>query len=141
MMRVTIPVWTQGERMAKLRKSVRPRLSREEMAAYIGVADTTITNWEHDKVRVPRSGMMAYANRCSDDPETTLLWLEQGDVINLRDEQIPPSSCNHPFGSYALRLFDPDEPPAVIDLRDHLAAQIHQPEHEIGTLALLVKAS
>lgn len=138
MMRVTIPVWTQGERMAKLRKSVRPRLSREEMAAFCDVAETTITNWEHDKVKVPRTGLMAYANRCSDDPTLTLLWLQLGDDINLRDQGESVSTCNHLSGSYALRLFDPDELPAVIDLRDHIVAET---AHENGSIRLYANAS
>ena len=46
-------------------------------------------------------------------------------TIDLRTDVC---TCDHPYGSYALRLFDPDELPEVIDLRDHMVTHHHENE-------------
>jgi hypothetical protein len=52
------------------------------------------------------------------DPNAVYRWLAEHGRIDLRDRPMPNRACNHPYGSNALHLFDPDELPTLIDLRE-----------------------
>lgn len=71
------------------------------------------------------------------DPNAVYRWLAENGRIDLRDRPMPNRACNHPYGSNALHLFDPDEIPAFIDLRDPVVTNRNQND----SLALLANAS
>lgn len=130
-MRQPIPEWTQGERMAKLRKTAG--LTREQMAEECGLSTTTITNWEHDKVRVPRLGLMAYAQRLSDHPSAVLEWLING-VVDITDQAEAHSPCDSPDWVVQPMLWDDQdeyEPSSVA----------HEYQRDSEPIGLLAKAS
>lgn len=58
MSNTVIPVWTLGDRLAKAREMAG--ISVQAMADQLKVARTTISNWEHDRVEVSRSVVIAY---------------------------------------------------------------------------------
>lgn len=66
------------------------------------------------------------------DPLAVHRWLAENGTIDLRDKPIPSSSCSAVTRSNDPRLFDPDGPEVVIDLRDNRVAEITQD----GPLAL-----
>ena len=72
----------------------------------------------------------------SPEVATLLRVLKQrlGRSIDLRELG---RACNHPNGYIALRLFDPDGAEVVIDLRDHVVANVTQ----IETQDLYARAS
>ena len=56
-----IPTWTLGDRMAKARKAAGYD-TPGEMAARLGVHRNTVSNWEHGRVDVPPTAIIAWAS-------------------------------------------------------------------------------
>lgn len=71
------------------------------------------------------------------DENAVYRWLAENGRIDLRDKRISPSNWNPTEGPFALRLFDPDGPDVVIDLRDHIVNNLIEAE----PFALLADAS
>lgn len=64
----TIPEWTLGNRLAKVRGDAG--LTTYELADLLGVSRTTVTNWENDTTRPKRYAIEAWARFCNNtDPE------------------------------------------------------------------------
>jgi transcriptional regulator with XRE-family HTH domain len=64
----TIPEWTLGDRLAKVRSDAG--LTTYELADLLGVSRTTVTNWENDTTRPKRYAIEAWARFCNNtDPE------------------------------------------------------------------------
>lgn len=69
------PPWTLGWR---LRRSMEfAKVSRDEIAQYVGVAPSTVTRWTHDDFKRPpnRANLLAWAQITG----VPLEWLERGD--------------------------------------------------------------
>lgn len=54
-----VPQWTLGDRMAKARRSAG--IGSQNMADYLDMTRQTITNYETDRTRPPRSVLIAWA--------------------------------------------------------------------------------
>lgn len=125
-----VPVWTLGDRLRKAREDAD--IDIQDMAKRLGYHRNTITAYEADD-RPPKAGLIrAWADICA----VSLEWLENG-TIELHEPVLRPSTWTALFRPDDLRLFDPDGLPDVIDLRDHIVAQMG----EEGSLDLYANAS
>lgn len=72
----TIPTWTLGDRMRKALEHAD--IGAQEMADYLGVSRTSVSNWMHGRVRPDRRTLMLWALRTGVD----LVWItsEGGDI-------------------------------------------------------------
>jgi transcriptional regulator with XRE-family HTH domain len=73
-----VPDWTIGDRLAKALRA--NNIGVQAMATDLGVSRNTVTNYIHDKTRVPRPILILWAMRTG----VSLSWLETGD---------PPVTC------------------------------------------------
>jgi transcriptional regulator with XRE-family HTH domain len=53
------PAWTLGDRLAKARSAAG--IGSQDMADRLGVVRNTITNYEHDRTRVPHAVVVLWA--------------------------------------------------------------------------------
>lgn len=115
-MTLQLPTFTQGDRMAKLRKDAR--VSRQKMADRLVVTPGTISNWEHDRNPPPRSAVLYYAELREDiDRNLMVQWIETGrvDLCDLPKNDFP---WNPSYESQDPLPFD-DLDELIIDLRDN----------------------
>jgi len=96
-----VPDWTIGDRLSKALRS--SGIGVQEMAQSLGLSRNTLTNYLHDKTRVPRPTLILWAMRTG----VSLSWLETG---------IPPEDGDDPD---ALPWFDSNEQPS-----GYLSAQV-----------------
>lgn len=74
-----VPAWTLGDRLRKAREAAG--LEQQEFADELGISRGTISNYEHDKTRVKRPYLVAWAMRTK-VPVEWLLTGETGDDAN-----------------------------------------------------------
>lgn len=96
-----------GRRLRDMREEAG--MSTIDMAYHLEVTDRTITNWESGRTDAGKVGLIAYQTMTRK---------------RVRELARRTSACDEVCGSDALRLFDPDALPAVIDLRDRTVTQI-----------------
>ena len=124
-------VQTVSNNIKALRDNSTPRVSQKRIGEAIGVRQPQVSlrlsgsqPWGLDELdqiaqlfRVPLTLLV------DPDPGAVYRWLAEHGRIEVPDQDVTRSTCNHPYGSYVPRLFDPDEPGFVIDLRDHIVTQ------------------
>lgn len=79
-----IPQWTTGDRLAKAREAAG--VSRDEMAALLGVHINTVGNYERDHTRPTLAVLRVWSSRC----EVPFEWLAFS-VLPPDDQQEPQS--------------------------------------------------
>ena len=68
-----VPTWTLGDRMGKALDHAG--IGMQEMADYLGVSRTSVSNWVHGRVSPSRQTLMLWALRTGVD----LVWITSGD--------------------------------------------------------------
>jgi transcriptional regulator with XRE-family HTH domain len=76
-MSTVVVVWTLGDRLAKSRRVAG--ISREEMAAYLGMSPQAVSNYEGDRRAPKLTVLRSWATRTRID----LDWLRYGDTTPL----------------------------------------------------------
>lgn len=94
---IPIPQWSTGDRLRKARRD--SGIGSQEMAARLGVARNTVTNYEADRTVIGADHLVTWcaATGCSAD---WILGLSSGSTLGT-----PPTACN---GARILRF-----PPAA----------------------------
>lgn len=104
---------TLGERIVMARR--RAGVTQDQVAKRCDTTRQQVSKWERG-IAVPNVLELLYV---ADLTGYDVGYFTEDLLVDLRDRPGATSPCNNPNGSYDLRLFDPDGPDVVIDLRDH----------------------
>ena len=115
---------TVSNNIRVLMNNSMPRVSQERIAGVIDLEQPQVSkrmrglqSWRLDELdKIAAFFDVELTLLVDSDPSAVYRWLAEHGAIDLRDEGESVSTCNHPSGSYALRLFDPDGLPDVAHL-------------------------